>query len=716
MGIDFIFTWYQQKIGAYDKQKWETKIEEREQRINGLNHIKTRTAKPNLNFIDLDLVRGSSFTKAKPKHGFFKVTKMATVRCFFLPFYGKWWIEQTSKYVFTICLIVYILHIINIAIYCTYATISEVFSESLSCMEIFIPLLMLWIMCLIHSQIVATSSGTDIEKARLKHRQIRKRLHIKKKKKQELQRDAKIKHEKLSNKVEKEVINKSELLDSSFKSKQATTSNYEGDKGGSENRIDGYCSTDSESETKPVFPTRRKSFSSVTKTKITFIPTISITSQDSNCETDEEPTLSSPEIKLNETSLGDLTSSATEWMGVTTNSDCSYSSDMENLSDSQIDNEKDYSVYDNDIAATAILNPPSAKVSCIIWEKNEMRTADLSMLEISSVIIGKVDCMPESKDYFYIGIVISSLLAFLPVICKILSTSSDSFEEFKYFIEHLYVNVTRSLPDDQQTLLMLHRTMLGEVILQCRRWILSTFEGNMWEYIVMAISLVQRWVLASMIFFLLAVAERTFKQRLLYAKLFSHLTSSRRARKSEIPHFRLNKVINIKTWLSVRSYLKKRGPQRSVDIIVSTAFIANLLLLMFLCVEVLKETVLLSQYYLEALIWCVGLGILLLRFMTLGTKINKKYRNLSVLITEQINLHLQIEQKPHKKDELNVANNVLKLAIDLLKELENPFKISGLSANPILYNCTKLVILSALSGVFSEMLGFKLKLHKIKLK
>lgn len=80
-----------------------------------------------------------------------------------------------------------------------------------------------------------------------------------------------------------------------------------------------------------------------------------------------------------------------------------------------------------------------------------------------------------------------------------------------------------------------------------------------------------------------------------------------------------------------------------------------------------QETVVFSQYYLEALIWCVGLGILLLRFMTLGTNINKKYRNLSVLITEQINLHLQIEQKPHKKDELTVANNVLKLAIDLLK-------------------------------------------------
>jgi len=73
-----------------------------------------------------------------------------------------------------------------------------------------------------------------------------------------------------------------------------------------------------------------------------------------------------------------------------------------------------------------------------------------------------------------------------------------------------------------------------------------------------------------------------------------------------------------------------------------------------------------------------------------------------------------MEQKPNKKEELMLANNVLKLAADLLKELEGPFKISGLSANPYLYNLTKVVVLSAVSGVLSEMLGFKLKIHKIK--
>lgn len=107
----------------------------------------------------------------------------------------------------------------------------------------------------------------------------------------------------------------------------------------------------------------------------------------------------------------------------------------------------------------------------------------------------------------------------------------------------------------------------------------------------MATALLQRYILTCLYFFLLSVAERTFKQRFLYAKLFSHLTSTRRARKSQLPHFRLNKVRNIKTWLSVRSFLKKRGPQRSVDVIVSSAFVITLLLLSLLSIELLKVSI-----------------------------------------------------------------------------------------------------------------------------
>ncbi|CAG12239.1 unnamed protein product, partial [Tetraodon nigroviridis] len=104
----------------------------------------------------------------------------------------------------------------------------------------------------------------------------------------------------------------------------------------------------------------------------------------------------------------------------------------------------------------------------------------------------------------------------------------------------------------------------------------------------------------------------------------------------------------------------------------------------------------------------------LLRFVTLGSETCKKYSNASILLTEQINLYLKMEKKPNKKEELTLVNNVLKLATKLLKELDTPFRLYGLTMNPLLYNITQVVILSAVSGVISDLLGFNLKLWKIK--
>jgi len=90
------------------------------------------------------------------------------------------------------------------------------------------------------------------------------------------------------------------------------------------------------------------------------------------------------------------------------------------------------------------------------------------------------------------------------------------------------------------------------------KWIASgTYCVRFYRQNVIIINgLMQRLCLSLMAFFLLSVAERTFKQRLMYAKNFCYLTSSRRAKKYDLPHFRLNKVRNIKTWLSLRSFLK----------------------------------------------------------------------------------------------------------------------------------------------------------------
>ena len=76
-------------------------------------------------------------------------------------------------------------------------------------------------------------------------------------------------------------------------------------------------------------------------------------------------------------------------------------------------------------------------------------------------------------------------------------------------------------------------------------------------------ALTHAYNLSAMIYFLLSVALRVYRQRLLAAKHFSHITSARRARKSDLPHFRLNKVRHIKLWLSLRSYIRRRGAQDS---------------------------------------------------------------------------------------------------------------------------------------------------------
>lgn len=194
----------------------------------------------------------------------------------------------------------------------------------------------------------------------------------------------------------------------------------------------------------------------------------------------------------------------------------------------------------------------------------------MSVLDISSAIIERVEAMPETCDYVYIGVVLSLILSLIPAFCRLCEATVDS-------------SSTTEINFLDMPVLLLEKASFS-----CIAILRFAFGESTWEKTVLFLGFTLRLCLTYLVFFLLAVAERTFKQKFLYAKLFSHLTSSRRAQKSSIPHFRLNKVRNIKTWLCVRSYLKRRGPQNSVDVIVSAAFLITLLLLAFLSVEWLK--------------------------------------------------------------------------------------------------------------------------------
>uniref|UniRef100_A0A6B2E938 Putative homeodomain transcription factor-like protein n=1 Tax=Phlebotomus kandelakii TaxID=1109342 RepID=A0A6B2E938_9DIPT len=810
MKLHQIVAWYQKKIGTYDKQQWEKTVEQRI--LNGFIQVPLKNTKVKTELIDVDLVRGSSFPKAKPKQSLLTVFRLAILRLIFLPLYAKWWVEQTSPRVFAFLLGLYVLQMFTWAVFSFNVNHKDNSGTEhiVHTSELVITMALSLMLSLMHSQIVATasSSGSGDKRKRLLHpkRKVRDRVRRKKKigrmrpmeeavktslnsvpsmeatgcvsRKRNVNWDSPIKSQVLlpvecsedneeasrateeftdacDNEAEeggRAVENPPDFdtrrgrrvktetgEDDGFESFNGKSSSGEDNSPTSSPGIPGSMEAqppfwnawvkevpervgknpDSDTDTVKWISSRRNSLSlhlnlkkpssaesefDFWSKKMPFPAQTKPAKKHDSSDTDEDgeddgETASTPGTCSNLT-FNELTTSATEWIGVTTNSEeCSYSSEID-----QSDSQNEYSeTLECDFTPTVILNPTCGandRISCTIWDRRDAKKAEMSVLDISSAIIERVEAMPETCDYVYIGVVFSIALSLIPAVCRICEATIDSSNSTEInFLDVPVLLMETSLDISSLALLKL------------------AFGESQWEKTVLIVNFVQRICLTYLFFFLLAVAERTFKQRFLYAKLFSHLTSSRRARKSELPHFRLNKVRNIKTWLSVRSYLKRRGPQRSVDVIVSAAFILTLLLLAFLSVEWLKDSPHLhTQYNIEALVWSSALGTYLLRFMTLGTKINRKYRSISVLITEQINLYLQIEQKPNKKEELMVANSVLKLAADLLKELESPFKISGLSANPLLYTTVKVVILSALSGVLSEILGFKLKLHKIKIK
>ncbi|EAT35459.1 AAEL012375-PA, partial [Aedes aegypti] len=748
MRLDELVAWYQKKIGTYDKQQWEKTIEQKI--LAGINHLPLKNTKLKTELIDVDLVRGSTFPKAKSKLSILTVIYLAALRLLLLPIYAKWWVQQTSPRVFVLLLALYMLQMINLGIY----SYNEEHIVSMS--EFLIPIALSLLLSVIHSQIVATGSHNNSLCMKMKkcqsHSTLKKRERIRRKRRArttqpgsgestttttntsrpsaENPEKVKIKGLNGGAPVANLNVNQPEATvdDDGFESLNGKSSGGEdsSNAGGSSeiyynkklpytntwiNGVDKDTRSDSDTDTLRNTPTTshdqfgpsltqgnshppgkpRRHLSSESgievqrhdRSKSPLLLLDDDTTHRGSAEADVESKGSGFDENLE--SSGDTDEENDFDLQQTESSEeCSYSSDL-NHTDGQ--NEHSDDDYDLEDAPTIILNPPCGatdRVSCTIWDAREAKKAEMSVLDISSAIIERVEAMPETCDYVYIGVVLSIILSLIPAFCRLCDATVDSSKKASF---------------------------------SCIAILRFAFGESTWEKTVLVLGFVLRLCLTYLVFFLLAVAERTFKQRFLYAKLFSHLTSSRRAQKSGIPHFRLNKVRNIKTWLCVRSYLKRRGPQNSVDVIVSAAFIITLLLLAFLSVEWLKDSVHLhSQFNLEALVWSCAFGTFLLRFMTLGTKINKKYKSVSVLITEQINLYVQIEQKPNKKEELMISNNVLKLAADLLKELESPFKISGLSANPYLYTTVKVVILSALSGVLSEMLGFKLKLHKIKIK
>uniref|UniRef100_A0A7N8XPG6 Putative homeodomain transcription factor 2 n=1 Tax=Mastacembelus armatus TaxID=205130 RepID=A0A7N8XPG6_9TELE len=726
--------WYQKKIGAYDQQIWEKSVEQRE--IKGLRNKPKKTGHVKPDLIDVDLVRGSAFAKAKPESPWTSLTRKGIVRVVFFPFFYRWWIQVTSRAIFLLLLALYLL---QVAAAVLYMTIPQ--PHRIPATEVFGAIWLMLLLGTVHCQIVSTRTPKPASSSGGKRRR-----KLRKASQMEVHREGDgssttdntqegaqhshsasatyslgaffqdfwfISGSKLS-------IDKSTETDNGYVSLDGRVTHRSSEEGlqfheqrcDLLNRTDEVCwnsrvqpththtpasdEASSEEDPEASYSALRRGVERVNSDctlrnrknthhykkhyVVEDIPK-SGTSCSSRC--------SSLRTQDSESTRHESETEDLMWEDFLHCAECRSSCTSETGTPVCPPGKKEYRddpFHQGHIPWLHSSNPGLERVSAIVWEGNECKKADMSVLEISGMIMNRVNQYTPGIGYQVFGNLVSVALGLTPFAYRLVQYR------------------------DLDQLTTLSANELLSVALG------GGSESDALVITMVTLSFLVRVCLIWLFFFLLSVAERTYKQRLLFAKLFGHLTSARRARKSEVPHFRLKKVQNIKMWLSLRSYLKRRGPQRSVDVIVSSAFLLTLSVVFICCAQLLHvhETFLECHYNWELVIWCASLSLFLLRFVTLGSETSKKYSNTSILLTEQINLYLKMEKKPNKKEELTLVNNVLKLATKLLKELDTPFRLYGLTMNPLLYNITQVVILSAVSGVISDLLGFNLKLWKIK--
>ncbi|XP_039259772.2 protein PHTF2-like [Styela clava] len=717
--MDSMLSWYQRKIGAYDLQIWERAVEIREQQDSGMKSMDKRSSSVKPDLIDIDLVRGSTFSKNKPQYSWLVVTCQAFIRVSFLPLYAKWWIQQSSK---PITLLFFLMYILQFVVFFIYFNGTEEEFKYISTSEIMMPSIVMFLLGSVHCHVVSTNFRLNVRNDSRKMKKSRT----------------------LSSALLEPVVCSSStshqstlsLLTSTFtnKGKDSTENNNHCSNGISK------CSSehsDAESDTPllkdenvksstvhengkinasqeqlPIVEQSEESLN-ITNMKNGDIQHKSVADCDKSTDNKKDDfkclRQSSVDRESDEISTDSVENKKHGRHGnrlenLNSTSSSSNSSEQSGGSDSEStstnDNKTRYNkkARKDNYSATVLLpgsGPRVDRISVKIWESNQCKKVQASLLDIGGIIRKKVQNAFSPSDMFFIGFCFAILISSIPTLYRICfhqnannsatSHTGSTMEFVKGLAESLFM-VTHGNTTNFKVIFVIYATAM------------------------------KRFIFSFTFFVMLCAAHKTFRQRLLFAKYFSHLTSSRRAKKSDVPHFRLDKVENVRLWLSLRSYLRRRGPQRSVDVIVSSAFFLSLFLLCFISLQLLHDTdlYLSSLIFWEMTAWLLALAIFLLNFMTIGAQINRKYSNTSMLLTEQINLYLQMKQKPNKREELQRANSVLSIASKLIKEIEMPFNIYGLAMNPLLYNITRVVVLSAFSGVISEILGFKLKIWKIK--
>ncbi|XP_037592952.1 putative homeodomain transcription factor 1 isoform X4 [Cebus imitator] len=595
-------SWYQKKIGAYDQQIWEKSIEQTQ--IKGFKNKPKKMGHIKPDLIDVDLIRGSTFAKAKPEIPWTSLTRKGLVRVVFFPLFSNWWIQVTSLRIFVWLLLLYFMQVIAIVLYLMMPIVNV--SEVLG------PLCLMLLMGTVHCQIVSTQltrpSGNNGNRRR---RKLRKTVNGDGSRENGNNSSDKVRGIETLESVpviggfwETIFGNRSitlrfavlRLFSRSFRIKRVKLISNKG----TETDNDPSCVPPiKKRQCRPeirMWQTREKAkFSDGEKCRreafrhlgngvsddlsseedgeartqmILLRRSVEGASSDNGCEVKNRKSILSRHLN------SQVKKTTTRWCHIVRDSDSLAESEFESAAFSQCSRsgvsggsrslnmsrrDSESTRHDSeteDMLWDDLLHGPECRSSVT----SDSEGAHMNTLHSGTKrdpkedVFQQVNAYQQGVGYQMLGNVVTIGLAFFPFLHRLFREKN--------------LDQLKSISAEE---------------------ILTLFCGAPPVIPIIVLSIInffERLCLTWMFFFMMCVAERTYKQRFLFAKLFSHITSARKARKYEIPHFRLKKVENIKIWLSLRSYLKRRGPQRSVDVVVSSVFLLTLSIAFICCAQV----------------------------------------------------------------------------------------------------------------------------------
>ncbi|XP_025933055.1 putative homeodomain transcription factor 1 isoform X5 [Apteryx rowi] len=535
-----------QCVGAYDQQIWEKSIEQTE--MKGLKNKPKKKGHIQPDLIDVDLIRGSTFAKAKPEIPWTSLTRKGIVRVVFFPLFSQWWIQVTSQRIFMWLLVLYLMQVIAVVLYFMMPVVSA--------SEVMGPMCLMLLMGTVHCQIVSTQinkpSGTNGLSRR--RRKLRKSVGVDgnswsspdKASKEEQSESASIldnlfgtlfrrrtRRVKLVAEKGTETENDASAVNNGIKHRHAR-SEYrllpfkeknklsDGEKSHQDEctNIGGISDELSSEEDAEAMAQRSVLHQSVEgassdnsyedKKKRPLVSLNQAVSQvkqalkgardsDSVVESELESTLYSQDSRScvstgsrscsvtrrdSESTRHDSETEDMLWddllHGPECRSSCTSDSEEVTVRGARRDLKEDV-FQQNHLFWLQNTSPASAKVSALIWEGNDCKKVDMSVLEISGIIMSRVNAYQQGVGYQMLGNIITIGLAFLPFLYRLFRT--DNLEQLCSIsvkeLLHIFCGAPASTP----------------------------------VIVLSAINFLERLCLTWMFFFMMCVAERTYKQK-----------------------------------------------------------------------------------------------------------------------------------------------------------------------------------------------------------